>query len=90
MNVMNNNNNNNSVKFFIIYVPSQQIQGQLQTQHSADTNNDKHYIKLKLNGGKHWRRNTLMPRSEQTSKQSNNNNNNNNNSTYSHQVTALR
>jgi predicted component of type VI protein secretion system len=32
-----NNNNNNSIKFFIIYVPSQQPQGQLQTQHSADT-----------------------------------------------------
>jgi hypothetical protein len=26
--------NNNSIQFFIIYVPSQQIQGQLQTQHS--------------------------------------------------------
>jgi hypothetical protein len=25
----------NSIKFFIIYVPSQQLQGQLQTQHSA-------------------------------------------------------
>jgi hypothetical protein len=34
----NNNNNNsiqfNSIQFFIIYVPSQQPQGQLQTQHS--------------------------------------------------------
>jgi hypothetical protein len=29
--------NTNSVKFFIIYVPSQQLQGQLQTQHSVDT-----------------------------------------------------
>jgi hypothetical protein len=27
----------NSIQFFIIYVPSQQLQGQLQTQHSADT-----------------------------------------------------
>jgi hypothetical protein len=26
-------NNNNSIQFFIIYVPSQQLQGQLQTQH---------------------------------------------------------
>jgi hypothetical protein len=33
------NNNNNSIKFFIIYVPSQQLQGQLQTQHSADIHN---------------------------------------------------
>jgi hypothetical protein len=36
------------IQFFIIYVPSQQIQGQLQTQHSVDTNNyimDKHNIK---------------------------------------------
>jgi hypothetical protein len=27
----------NSIQFFIIYVPSQQLQGQLQTQHSVDT-----------------------------------------------------
>jgi hypothetical protein len=27
----------NSIQFFIIYVPSQQLQGQLQTQHSANT-----------------------------------------------------
>jgi hypothetical protein len=26
-------------QFFIIYVPSQQLQGQLQTQHSVDTRN---------------------------------------------------
>jgi hypothetical protein len=33
---------------FIIYVPSQQLQGQLQTQHSVDTGNyikDKHNMK---------------------------------------------
>jgi hypothetical protein len=36
----------NSIKFFIIYVPSQQLQGQLQTQHSVDTGN---YIKDKHN-----------------------------------------
>jgi hypothetical protein len=29
-------NNNNSIQFFIIYVPSQQLQGQLQTQHSVN------------------------------------------------------
>jgi hypothetical protein len=29
--------NNNSIQFFIIYVSSQQLQGQLQTQHSVDT-----------------------------------------------------
>jgi hypothetical protein len=42
--------NNNSVKFFIIYVMSQERQGQLQTQHSVDTDNyitDKHNIKVK-------------------------------------------
>jgi hypothetical protein len=46
----NNNNNNNSNQFFIIYVPNQQLQGQLQTQHSVDTGNyiiDKHDIKVK-------------------------------------------
>jgi hypothetical protein len=32
-----NNNNNNSIQSFIIYVPSQQLQGQLQPQHSAIT-----------------------------------------------------
>jgi hypothetical protein len=32
-------NNDNSIQFFIIYVPSQQLQGQLQTQHSVDTSN---------------------------------------------------
>jgi hypothetical protein len=32
-------NNNNSIQFFTIYMPSQQLQGQLQTQHSADTGN---------------------------------------------------
>jgi hypothetical protein len=35
----NNNNNNNSIKFYIIYLPSQQLQGQLQTQHRVDTGN---------------------------------------------------
>jgi thioredoxin reductase len=50
----NNNNNNNliAIQFFIIYVPSQQTQGQLQTQHTVDTSNyimDKHNIKSKTN-----------------------------------------
>jgi hypothetical protein len=40
------NNNNNSIQFFIIYVPSQQLQGQLRTQHSVDKSS---YIKEKLN-----------------------------------------
>jgi hypothetical protein len=42
----------NSIQFFIIYVPSQQLQGQLETQHSVDTGNcimDKHNIKSKTN-----------------------------------------
>jgi hypothetical protein len=30
---------NNSIQFFIINVPSQQLQGQLETQHSVDTGN---------------------------------------------------
>jgi hypothetical protein len=30
----------NSIQFFIIYVPSQQPQGQLQTQHSTDIHNN--------------------------------------------------
>jgi hypothetical protein len=33
----NNNNNNNSIQFFIIYVPSQQVQGQSHTEHSVIT-----------------------------------------------------
>jgi hypothetical protein len=40
----NNNDINNSIQFisiqyFIIYVPSQQPQGQLQTQHNVDKSN---------------------------------------------------
>jgi hypothetical protein len=38
----------NSIQFFIINVPSQQLQGQLQTQHSVDTGNsikEKHNMK---------------------------------------------
>jgi hypothetical protein len=40
------------IQFFIIYVPSQQLLGQLQTQHSVDTGNyimGKHNIKSKTN-----------------------------------------
>jgi hypothetical protein len=42
----------NSIQFFIIYVLSQQPQGQLQTQHSVDTSSyirDKQNIKSKIN-----------------------------------------
>jgi hypothetical protein len=42
----------NSIQFFIIYVPSQQPQGQLQTQHSTDIHNyimDRHNIKSRVN-----------------------------------------
>jgi hypothetical protein len=41
---------NNSIQFFIIYVPSQQPQGQLQAQHSVVKNNyfmNRHNIKSK-------------------------------------------
>jgi hypothetical protein len=54
-----------------IYMPSQQLQGQLQTQHSVDTDNyimDRHNIKSKTNYSNHWRKNTLMQRSKQTNK----------------------
>jgi hypothetical protein len=47
------------MQFFIIYVPSQQLQGQLQTQRTVDTCNyitDKHTINSKLIKGKHWRK----------------------------------
>jgi hypothetical protein len=47
-----NNINNNSVQFFIIYVPSQQPQGQLQTLRTVDTGNyimDKYNMKSKIN-----------------------------------------
>jgi cytochrome c-type biogenesis protein CcmE len=43
---------NSSIQFFIIYVPRQQLQGQLQTQHSVGTNNNimsKPNIKSKFN-----------------------------------------
>jgi hypothetical protein len=42
----------NSIQFFIIYVPNQQPQGQLQTQHGVDKSNyfmDKYNIKSKTN-----------------------------------------
>jgi hypothetical protein len=42
----------NSIQFFIIYVPSPQPQGQLETRHSVDTSNyimGKYYIKSKTN-----------------------------------------
>jgi hypothetical protein len=48
----NDNDDDDSIQFFIIYVPSQQLQGQLQTQYSVDTSNyimDKHNIKWKSN-----------------------------------------
>jgi hypothetical protein len=43
---------NNSIQRFIIYVPRQQLQGQLQTLHSVDTSTyimDKYNIKSKSN-----------------------------------------
>jgi hypothetical protein len=55
------NDNNISVRFFIIYVPSQQLQSQLQTQHGVGTGNyimGRHNIKSRdklqgNSGGKH-------------------------------------
>jgi hypothetical protein len=46
--------NNSSIQFFIIYVPSQQPQGQLQIQHNVDKSNyimDNDNIKSK---SKYW------------------------------------
>jgi hypothetical protein len=50
--LVNSHNTNNSIQFFIIYVPSQQPQGQLQTEHSVDKSDyimDKHNIESKTN-----------------------------------------
>jgi hypothetical protein len=66
----NNNNNNKSVKIFIIYVPSQQLQGQWRTQHSLDAHNyikDKHNIKTTTNYRKAMEEeNTLIEKNKQT------------------------
>jgi hypothetical protein len=55
----NNNNNNliqfNSIQFFIVYVPNQQPNGQLQTQHSLDAGIyiiDKHKLQASTGGRK--------------------------------------
>jgi uncharacterized protein YutE (UPF0331/DUF86 family) len=50
-------------------MPSQQLQGQLQTQHSVDTGNyimDKHNIKSKTNYKQALEENTLIQESKQT------------------------
>jgi hypothetical protein len=42
----------NSIQFYIIYMPSQQLQGQLQTEHSADIHNyimDRPNIEWRIN-----------------------------------------
>jgi hypothetical protein len=59
----------NLVQFFIIHVPSQQQQGQLQTQHSVDTINyimDNHNLKPKTNYRQALEENALMQRNKQT------------------------
>jgi hypothetical protein len=63
---------NNSIQFFIIYVPNQQLQGQLQTQHRVDTSNyimDEHNLKSKTNYRQALEENILMQKSKQTNKQ---------------------
>jgi hypothetical protein len=58
-----NSSNNNSIKSFIIYVPSQQLQGQLHTQHSVGTGNyimDTHNIKPYINYRKLLEENSLV------------------------------
>jgi hypothetical protein len=71
--LLNTHKTNNSIQFFIIYVPSQQLQGQLQTQHSVDANNyimDKHNKSQREIIGKHWKNSTLMQKSKQKNKRS--------------------
>jgi hypothetical protein len=55
-------------------MPSQQLQGQLQTKHSVDTVNyimDTRNIKPKINYRKLLEENTLMQESKQANKQTN-------------------
>jgi hypothetical protein len=62
---------NNSIKFFIIYVLSQQPQGQLQAQHSVDKSSyilDKQNVKSKTNYRQALEENTLMHIRKQTKK----------------------
>jgi hypothetical protein len=63
------------IQFFIIYVPSQQLQGQLQTQYSVDIGNyimDRHYIKSKTNYKQTLEEeNTLIQKSKHTNNHSN-------------------
>jgi hypothetical protein len=59
------------IQFFIIYVPTQQPQGQLQIQHSVGTGNysmDKNNIKSKTNYMQTLEENTLLQKSKQTNK----------------------
>jgi hypothetical protein len=58
-----------SDQLFIIYVPSQQPQGQLQTQHSVDTGNyiiDKHNINSKTNNRQALEKKHINKESKQT------------------------
>jgi hypothetical protein len=55
-------------------MPSQQLQGQLQTQHSVDTGNyimDKHNIKPQINYSKLLEEKHINGESKQTNKQTN-------------------
>jgi hypothetical protein len=64
--------NNNSFLLFIMYVPSQQVQGQLQTRHSADIGNyimDRHNIKSRINYKKVLEKKHKKDRSKQANKQ---------------------
>jgi hypothetical protein len=61
--------NNNLIQFIIIYVPSQQPQDQLQTEHSVDTSDyimDNHNIKSETNYRQALEEKTLMQTSKQT------------------------
>jgi hypothetical protein len=72
----------NSIQFFIIYVPSQQPQGQLQTEHKVDTSNyimDKHNIKTKTNFRLALEGNTIMQTSKKKKKKQTNSNKYSNN-----------
>jgi hypothetical protein len=45
----------NSIQLFVIYVPSQQVKGQLQPQHSTDTETNKDEKRYQeLHNTEHW------------------------------------
>jgi hypothetical protein len=59
------------IQIFIICVPSQQLQYQLQTEHSVDTSNhikDKQHKDTRQITGKHWKKKTHQYRKSEYTK----------------------